>query len=109
MTSGTTDAPSRPAWGWGLASVHRSGSVLDTWFPTPALGTPDGADAPATLDRVAQDGADPFDAVARELSGPEREEWWARAVEAYPDYADYQRNTDREIPVFVLEPTPGGH
>ena len=49
MTSGTTDAPSRPAWGWGLASIHRSGSVLDTWFPTPALGTPDGAEAPASL------------------------------------------------------------
>jgi 2,3,4,5-tetrahydropyridine-2-carboxylate N-succinyltransferase len=49
MTSGTTDAPSRPAWGWGLASVHRSGSVLDTWFPTPALGTPDGSDAPVSL------------------------------------------------------------
>lgn len=48
MTSGT-DAPSRPAWGWGLASVHRSGSVLDTWFPAPALGHPDGDAAPAAL------------------------------------------------------------
>jgi F420H(2)-dependent quinone reductase len=25
------------------------------------------------------------------------------AVDAYPDYADYQRKTDRQIPVFVLE------
>ena len=49
MTSGTTDAPSRPAWGWGLASVHGSGSVLDTWFPAPALGSPDGGEAPASL------------------------------------------------------------
>ena len=30
--------------------------------------------------------------------------WWERAVAAYPDYADYQRRTDRQIPVFVLEP-----
>ena len=30
--------------------------------------------------------------------------WWERAVAAYPDYADYQTKTDREIPVFVLEP-----
>ncbi|GII01475.1 nitroreductase/quinone reductase family protein [Planobispora takensis] len=41
---------------------------------------------------------------AREVSGEERALWWSRAVEAYPDYADYQRRTDRQIPVFVLEP-----
>ncbi|MCA0295676.1 MAG: 2,3,4,5-tetrahydropyridine-2,6-dicarboxylate N-succinyltransferase [Actinobacteria bacterium] len=28
----------RPAHGWGLATVHSSGQVLDTWFPAPALG-----------------------------------------------------------------------
>ncbi|CAN5573598.1 F420H(2)-dependent quinone reductase [soil metagenome] len=39
---------------------------------------------------------------AREVSGEERAAWWERAVEAFPDYADYQRNTDREIPVFEL-------
>jgi deazaflavin-dependent oxidoreductase (nitroreductase family) len=42
---------------------------------------------------------------ARELSGPEREEWWERCVAAYPPYAEYQTRTDRLIPVFVLEPT----
>lgn len=42
---------------------------------------------------------------AHEASGAEKELWWARAVEAYPDYAVYQRNTDRQIPLFVLEPT----
>ncbi|CAM5662300.1 Deazaflavin-dependent oxidoreductase (Nitroreductase family) OS=Streptomyces violarus OX=67380 GN=FHS41_000424 PE=3 SV=1 [Streptomyces violarus] len=31
-----------------------------------------------------------------------------RAVAAYPAYADYQKKTDREIPVFVLEPADGG-
>ena len=41
---------------------------------------------------------------ARELEGPEREQWWERCVEAYPPYADYQTKTDRLIPVFVLEP-----
>ena len=49
-----------------------------------------------------QDGAERHDYEARELDGPEREEWWARAVEAYPPYADYQRKTDRLIPVFLL-------
>jgi deazaflavin-dependent oxidoreductase (nitroreductase family) len=50
-----------------------------------------------------QDGPEPFDAVARELEGEERQEWWDRAVAAYPPYADYQRNTDRLIPVFLAE------
>ena len=45
--------------------------------------------------------------VARLLSGDERHVWWQRAVEAYPDYADYQRKTDRQIPVFLLEPDAG--
>ena len=49
-----------------------------------------------------QDGAERHDYEARELDGLERAEWWARAVEAYPPYADYQRKTDRLIPVFLL-------
>jgi deazaflavin-dependent oxidoreductase (nitroreductase family) len=51
-----------------------------------------------------QDGADLFEVVARELApGEERDTWWARAVEAFPLYADYQRRTDRLIPLFLLE------
>lgn len=53
------------------------------------------------------DGSLKQDMVARLLSGDERDQWWERAVSAFPDYADYQRNTDREIPVFVLEPAAG--
>lgn len=51
-----------------------------------------------------QDGPHKGDYVAREVTGDERDTWWARAVSAYPDYADYQRKTDRQIPVFVIEP-----
>ena len=51
-----------------------------------------------------QDGPIRRDMTAREAEGQEREEWWQRAVEAYPPYADYQEKTDRLIPVFVLEP-----
>ena len=51
-----------------------------------------------------QDGRVKQDMTARELSGDEKAEWWQRAVAAFPDYAGYQRRTDREIPVFVLEP-----
>jgi|ERR1700728_3120603 len=50
---------------------------------------------------VIQDGPEPFDAEVREISGDERAEWWARAVAAYPPYAEYQAKTEREIPVFV--------
>jgi deazaflavin-dependent oxidoreductase (nitroreductase family) len=52
-----------------------------------------------------QDGPARFRVRARELpAGEERDAWWARAVAAYPDYADYQTRTSRLIPVFVLEP-----
>jgi deazaflavin-dependent oxidoreductase (nitroreductase family) len=52
-----------------------------------------------------QDGTERSDMVAREVTGDEKAVWWERAVAAYPDYADYQRKTDREIPVFVAEKT----
>ncbi|MER5525530.1 nitroreductase family deazaflavin-dependent oxidoreductase [Streptomyces sp. NPDC002677] len=54
-----------------------------------------------------QDGAVKQDMTAREITGAEKAEWWERAVAAYPPYADYQKKTSREIPVFVLEPQQG--
>ncbi len=54
-----------------------------------------------------QDGPSKWDMTAREVTGDERAAWWVRAVAAYPDYADYQLKTDRQIPVFVLERTDG--
>jgi deazaflavin-dependent oxidoreductase (nitroreductase family) len=55
----------------------------------------------ADPDVTIQDGPEPFDARARELTGEERALWWDRAVAAYPPYAEYQSNTTRVIPVFV--------
>jgi len=52
-------------------------------------------------DVMLQDGPEPFDVVVRQLSGEERATWWARAVAAFPPYAEYQRKTEREIPVFL--------
>ena len=54
-----------------------------------------------------QDGTATWDAVAREITGAERDEWWERCVAAYPPYADYQTRTDRVIPVLLLEPVDG--
>lgn len=51
-----------------------------------------------------QDGAVTREYRAHEVFADERALWWRRAVDAYPDYADYQRKTDRQIPVFMLEP-----
>jgi deazaflavin-dependent oxidoreductase (nitroreductase family) len=50
-----------------------------------------------------QDGAAKHDYLAREVTGAERDTWWARAVETWPDYANYQLKTERQIQVFVLE------
>jgi deazaflavin-dependent oxidoreductase (nitroreductase family) len=68
-------APDNPQWYWNLK-----------------------ADPTALM---IQDGPEPFDAVAREVTGEEKAEWWRRAVEAFPPYAEYQEKTAREIPVLV--------
>ncbi len=51
-----------------------------------------------------QDGPVRQDMKVREVHGEEKAAWWARAVEAFPNYAEYQRRTDREIPLLVAEP-----
>jgi 2,3,4,5-tetrahydropyridine-2-carboxylate N-succinyltransferase len=43
----------RTAWGFGLATVHESGAVLDTWFPDPQLGPGDASAAPDELAALA--------------------------------------------------------
>jgi deazaflavin-dependent oxidoreductase (nitroreductase family) len=50
---------------------------------------------------MIQDGPAPFAVSVREVSGDEKAAWWERAVAAFPPYADYQKRTEREIPVFV--------
>ncbi|MCZ4558670.1 nitroreductase family deazaflavin-dependent oxidoreductase [Rhodococcus maanshanensis] len=51
-----------------------------------------------------QDGPAKWDMIAREVTGEEKAVWWERAVAVWPDYAEYQKKTDRQIPVFVLTP-----
>lgn len=71
-------APSDPQWVANIRTHPDAVSVLDGTTETPM--------------------------TSRELAGEERATWWARAVEAFPSYADYQAKTDRQIPVFLLEP-----
>jgi deazaflavin-dependent oxidoreductase (nitroreductase family) len=51
-----------------------------------------------------QDGTVTKDYEAREVVGDDKAAWWERAVEAWTDYAEYQKKTERQIPVFVLTP-----
>lgn len=51
-----------------------------------------------------RDGAVVQDYTAREVFGDEKALWWERAVAEWPDYAEYQKKTERQIPVFVLTP-----
>ena len=43
--------------------------------------------------------------TASEVTGAEKAIWWQRCVAAFPDYAQYQKKTERAIPVFVLTAT----
>ncbi len=57
----------------------------------------------ADADVEVQVRADRFNARARLASGQERAELWRLMVGEWPRYAEYQRKTEREIPVVVLE------
>ncbi len=48
-------------------------------------------------------GKEKFETTARILTGKEREQAFARAVDVFPPYAEYKKNTTREIPVIALE------
>lgn len=45
---------------------------------------------------------DKFKARARTATGEERARLWAKMVDIYGPYADYQKKTDRQIPIVVL-------
>lgn len=51
-----------------------------------------------------QDAEETTELVAREVTGDEKARWWTYAAEVFPTYDEYQEKTDREIPLFVLEP-----
>jgi deazaflavin-dependent oxidoreductase (nitroreductase family) len=51
-----------------------------------------------------QVGTRKLQARARTATGTERTRLWEKALKFWPPYADYQRKTEREIPVVVLDP-----
>ena len=52
-----------------------------------------------------QDGPTVHELAVREVEGDEKSAWWQRATAIWPGYDEYQAATDRQIPLFVLEPT----
>jgi deazaflavin-dependent oxidoreductase (nitroreductase family) len=48
-------------------------------------------------------GTETFDVLARVAGGEERERIWEKQKRDMPGFADYERNTTREIPVVILE------
>jgi len=70
-------APQNPAW---VANL-RANPLVEVW-----------------------DGPRRADFTVREIDGDERAAWWERAIAAYPPYTEYQENTERLIPLFLLEP-----
>ncbi len=50
-------------------------------------------------------GAKSLSARSRVAEGAEREQLWSKMAEIYPPYLDYQKATERVIPVVVLDPT----
>ena len=54
---------------------------------------------------VVEFGTETFPVTARLLTGDERDGIYAKQSEVEPQFAEYQRNTTRVIPVFELERT----
>ena len=54
-------------------------------------------------DVTVEVGNETFEATARLLTGAEREQAFKQAVAVFPNYAELQKKTAREIPVFLLE------
>jgi deazaflavin-dependent oxidoreductase (nitroreductase family) len=52
----------------------------------------------------AEIGTSTVELTARVAEGEERDQIWSAHKQAYPGFADYERNTDRQIPVVILEP-----
>jgi deazaflavin-dependent oxidoreductase (nitroreductase family) len=51
-----------------------------------------------------QVGEEEFEAVATTATGNERSRLWKEMADIWPDYEKYQKRTNRQIPVVVLEP-----
>ncbi len=61
----------------------------------------------ANPDARIEVGTETFDVTASELTGSERDEAFREQAQRAPQFADYEKNTERQIPVIALTPKPG--
>lgn len=78
---------------WVVTASYSGHDVHPAWY----LNMQDNPNATLTL------GSADHSVTPRELEGDERTDAWNRLTAAYPDYAEYQKVTDRLIPVVALE------
>ena len=57
---------------------------------------------------TVQTGRDKLPVTAEEAAGEERERLWKKVTENHPLFAEYQRRTSRQLPVFILTPAGDG-
>lgn len=55
-------------------------------------------------DATVEVGTESKPVTARVARGPERDEIWETQKQRYPGFADYERQTTRQIPVVILQP-----
>jgi deazaflavin-dependent oxidoreductase (nitroreductase family) len=106
-----------------MVLLHHKGAKTGTERVNPLVFQPDGdrwvifaskAGAPtnpdwfhnlvANPDTVIEIGDKTVPVRARVAEGDERERLWSKQKEMMPGFADYEKSTDRVIPVVVLEP-----
>ncbi|HZD70086.1 MAG TPA: nitroreductase/quinone reductase family protein [Actinomycetes bacterium] len=81
--------------GWLIVASAAGGAKNPAWYHNIA----------AHPDKVQIETAGrKVDVVAEQLHGAEREEAWRQITAAAPRFAQYQRKTDRELPVIRLVP-----
>ena len=81
------------AGGWLIAGSYFGGPKVPLWVNN--LRATDRA-----LIRVK---GEDIEVTWRELEGDERARMWRVMLDVWPNYAKYEQNTDRVIPVFYLE------
>lgn len=77
-----------------LAVGSKGGAVKDPDWYHNLLAHPD---------VTVEVGEEKYEATARLMSGEERAKAFAKAIEVFPPFEDYQKKAPREIPVFILE------
>jgi F420H(2)-dependent quinone reductase len=108
-------------YGAPLVLITVKGRKSGKWMRTCLIGTSDGTDVVIVASKGGspenpgwyrnieanprvwvQQGAESFWTTAHTATAEEKPRLWDLMVGLYPDYADYQKKTDRQIPVVVL-------